>query len=206
MNRLTREISIRTESMDMSVPPRYMYLRWSANMVEMVKQPKMMQVDRNAVGMMLGLMNSAMSRSGPMDSPEQRASAIKYPIRVDRFFGSSWLEKRARPKPRTPKLDSRPPDQMVVYRCTYAPAAAERRAMAMVEYTFLRWSLTRGSLKKAKRNAKGHLLQRIKMATCLHSQFSIQTVKKRLNSDRHTAAYDCSLIPCDYSLILCDLN
>lgn len=77
MNRLTRESIIRTDSIDIKVPPRYMYLRWSANMVERVKQPKMTHVDKNAVGMMLGLMKRAMSKSGPMDRPEHRASAIR---------------------------------------------------------------------------------------------------------------------------------
>lgn len=77
MNRLTRESIIRTDSMDISVPPRYMYLRWSAYMVERVKQPNMTHVDKNAVGMMLGLINSAISKSGPIDKPEHRASAIR---------------------------------------------------------------------------------------------------------------------------------
>lgn len=77
MNKLTRESIIRTDSMDIRVPPRYMYLRWSANMVERVKQPNMTHVDKKAVGMMLGLMNNAISRSGPMDRPEHRASAIR---------------------------------------------------------------------------------------------------------------------------------
>lgn len=114
INKLTRESIIKTESIDMRVPPRYIYLRWSANIVDKVKHPKMTQVDTKAVGMILGLKNKAISSSGPMDRPEHKASPIKYPIRVDRVFGSSRLENRTNPKPRTPRLDSSPPDQMVV--------------------------------------------------------------------------------------------
>jgi hypothetical protein len=73
------------------VPPRYKYLPSGANKATPEKQAKMMLDMRKALGIMAGLIRMAISRRGPVPSPEKNANPSKSPNLVDLFLPLSGV-------------------------------------------------------------------------------------------------------------------
>jgi len=109
MNRLTSDIKSRRDSSDIKVPPRYNHLLWSLTIAHREKHPNMKQVERKAVGMMLGLTNMLTSMSGPKPKPAQNARPRRYQRRVERFLPLSGVAYRAMANPMEAKAERIPP-------------------------------------------------------------------------------------------------